>query len=216
MKGELRYVHSKLYSRVAWVCFYVVLILIVLFGLHKVVDGIQTHSFPAGNVQLSVPYSEYLVGEVVTFTIKNNFNSPIHIINSCPAEPLNVYRQDGSAWVRIHDVALSGDCPTENRQITVAANGSVNGNFAAWPNLFKVPGRYRVVAYVEYYDSLPYQEFEVSAVPTSKPTVTPGTNIETKAPSKTSPIYQPNTLQPTPAPTDASATTATLPEPNDN
>lgn len=175
MRGELRYASSKRFSRLAWMLFWTALLGLVMFGFYQIVGNIQMRKLPVGQIQLSVPYSKYLVGETVTFTIKNNYNSPVYLFNDCPAEPLSVYRQKNGVWVRIHDTASINDCPTEDRQIEVAASGSISGSFAPWHNLFNTPGKYRVVAYVEYYDALPYQDFEVIAkyvpVPKQAPVV---------------------------------------------
>lgn len=207
MRGELRYANSKRFSRVAWLLFWMLLLGLLMYGFYQLVSHIQMRSLPAGQIQLSVPYSKYLVGEPITFTIKNNYNSSIYLSNDCPAEPLRVYRQENNLWVRIHDTASISDCPTENRQIEVPANSSVNGSFAPWHNLFNTPGKYRIVAYVEYYDALPYQDFEVVAkyVPLPKPApVTPAPVV----PVYTQPVVR--TVSP------ATTTTTTYTEPADD
>lgn len=209
MRGELRYARSKRFSRLAWLLFWTALFGLLAYGFYLIVGNIQMRSLPAGQIQLTVPYSRYLVGETVTFTIKNNYNSAIYLTNDCPAEPLYVYRQENGAWVRIHDTASINECPTEARQIEVAANGSVNGSFAPWHNLFNIPGKYRIVAYVEYYDALPYQDFEVVAkyIPAPKPTSAPVISNPV-LPVYTQPATQ--TISPT------TTTTTTYSEPNDD
>lgn len=157
--------------RVFWFVAIALLLLLVLTWLYYAAASIRTHTLPVGEIQLSVPYSKYLVDEPITFTVKNNYNSPVYFANACPQEPLSVYRLVKGVWLRIHDTASLRDCPDENRQILVPANGSVNGNFGPWHNLFNQPGRYRVVAYVEYYSALPYQEFDVIAAPPIAPSV---------------------------------------------
>ncbi|MEP7204581.1 MAG: hypothetical protein ABI716_00110 [Candidatus Saccharibacteria bacterium] len=216
MRGELNYAHSKTRSRLAWAVFYIVSLLIVIGGLYAVAFRIQTHSLPVGQVELSIPYSKYLVGEPITFTVKNNFNSPVYVLNKCPVEPLNVYRLENNRWLRIHDQAFKDDCPIESRQVTIPANSSVDGNFADWPNLFKTPGKYRVVAYVEYYNALPYQEFEVitkPVPPVAKPRATPASPPKSLT-APASPIITPPAQQPTPPPDPATDRGRT--EPNDN
>ena len=163
MRGELRYVYSKVFSRIFWIIFWFVLLVLIVYGLYQAASTIQMRKLPTGQIQLVVPYSKYVIGETVTFTVKNNYNSSIYLTNSCPAEPLNVYRQENGTWVRIHDTASTNDCTDEHRQIEIAANGSASGSFGPWHHLFDVPGKYRIVAYVEYYDALPYQDFEVIA-----------------------------------------------------
>jgi hypothetical protein len=161
--------------RVIWAIVYAALAVMFMLGLYWTAQRIRTHTLPVGSIQLTVPYSKYLVGETVSFTIKNNYNSPVYLLNHCPDEPLEVYRLENGQWVRQHDEASLDDCPDERRQISVPANGLVSGSFAPWRNLFKQPGKYRVVAFVEYYNALPYQDFEVIALPagTSKTTTTP-------------------------------------------
>jgi len=191
MNGELHYAHNKLRSRVYWAITYIVIIAAVLFGLYQVAASMQTHTLPAGEIQLSVPYSKYLVGEPITFSIKNNYNSTIYILNDCPNEPLNVYRLVGTVWTRVHDTAAVSECPTQDRMIEVGANGSVDGSFAPWHNLFITPGKYRVVAYVEYYNALPYQEFEVVDKPAAKaPTQTPAVTETVITPNFTQQIQR--------------------------
>ncbi len=165
MKGELLYSHSKSKIRIFWTSFYVVLLLISIFGIYLVTSRIRTHTIPNGQVELTIPYSKYLVGETISFQLKNDYNSPIYLSNNCPSEPLAVYRLDNDQWIRQHDTASIEECPNQNRQISIPANGTVNSSFAPWRNLFSKPGKYRVVAFVEYYNELPYQEFEIIAKP---------------------------------------------------
>jgi hypothetical protein len=127
----------------------------------------ETHIVPVGQVKLTVPYSKYIVGEKISYTIKNNYNSSIYIINNCPSEPLAVYRFENNKWVRQHDQTTQGECAGQQRQINVEPGGSITGDFSPWHNLFKTPGKYRLVVAVEHYNSLPYQDFEVVAVGTA-------------------------------------------------
>lgn len=182
--GELGNTQHPLRIRIFWACIYLLIIVGFVFGMYAAATRIRTHTLPVGQVQLTTPYSKYLAGETVSFTLKNNYNSPIYIINNCPSEPLEVYKQEGSLWVRQHDQAAISDCHIEQRQVIVPANGVVNGTFAPWHNLFSQPGKYRVVAFVEYYNALPYQELEVIAQPakqtTSPTTVTTYTTKQSK------------------------------------
>lgn len=209
MKGELRYAHSKFASRIWWLLFYLVVLTALIVGALKLLDNIKTRNLPAGQIQLSIPYSKYALSDTITFTIKNGYNSPVYLVNDCPSEPLNVYRQENGSWVRIHDTASLSDCPTEGRQIEVPASGQVNGSFAPWHNLFNVPGKYRVVAYVEYYDALPYQDFEVVADP---PSPKPKPVVVVPAPVVTQPTY----YTPAPVVNTQRTPTTTYTEPNDD
>lgn len=165
MKGELLYAYSPVRWRITWTITYAVILLGGILGLYAFSNHIGTHSIPAGSVQLVVPYSKYLVGETISFTVYNHFNSAIYVPNGCPSEPLDVYRWVDGSWLRIHDKAAAAACILESRQVSVPANGSTSGTFAAWPHLFDQPGKYRVVAYVDFYNALPYQDFEVIAKP---------------------------------------------------
>jgi hypothetical protein len=189
---------------------------------------IRTHTLPVGGVELSMPYSKYLIGEPITFTLRNNYNSPVYVENACPNEPLNVYLLKNTTWIRLHDTATLQACPSEDRQISVPPNGIINGNFLAWPHLFTKPGHYRVVAYVEYYSALPYQEFDIITTPapyqpplaavtqattqggiasTVTPSLTRGTTTTTTTTTGTTTTRPPTsaTPVPTPAPTTAPA-----------
>lgn len=186
MNREIKYAQNPNRTRLAWAIVYGLLAVVVLIGIFKLASHIRTHTLPVGQIELSVPYSKYLVGEAVTFTIKNNYNSPVYISNQCPSEPLNVYRQESGKWVRIHDLASSKDCSIEDRQVKIPANGSVSGNFAPWRHLFDQPGKYRIVAYVEYYNALPYQDFEVITPPPPAIATTEQNNNDSNTPTRTS------------------------------
>lgn len=181
--GELGNAQHPLRIRIFWAAVYLSIVVGFVFGMYAAATRIKTHTLPVGQVQLTIPYSKYLVGETVSFTLTNNYNSPIYIINNCPSEPLEVYRQEGGKWVRQHDQAAISDCHIEQRQVIVPANGIVNGTFAPWHNLFSTPGKYRVVAFVEYYNALPYQELEIIAQPakqTAPTSVAPYTTKQSK------------------------------------
>jgi len=149
--------------RASWSIVYILAISLIVFLAGSAAMGIRTHSLPTGSVKLSVPYSKYLVGETISFTIQNNYNSSINVVNNCPAEPLAVYYQVNGSWVRQHGQALLDECPNEDRQVSVKPGGSIDGSFKPWQNLFGKPGKYRIVAFVEYYNALPYQDIEVIA-----------------------------------------------------
>lgn len=199
MNSELLNLQHPLRLRILWGLLYLLLVSAFIFGMYRVADRIKTHTLPSGQIQLTVPYSKYLVGETITFTIKNGYNSPIYIMNNCPSEPLEVYRLENERWVRQHDQASIADCRSEKRQVDVAANGVVSGSFAPWHNLFSQPGKYRVVAFVEYYNELPYQEFEVLAQPSQKTSVsggsTPSIEQETAQQPQTNQYLTPYTVK---------------------
>lgn len=192
MSKELDYTLHPKTTYLKWGVIYV-LIFSVLAGIFMLIVGrIHTYSIPVGSFQLTVPYAKYQVGDTVTFTLKNNFNSTVYVTDDCPSEPLAVYRFDNSTWVRVHDDVSLINCETKDRQIAIAAGGERTGSFADWKNLFTTPGKYRVVAYVDYFDAMPYQDFEVVAAPA--PVVSSTTKTQTNSStSTTSTITTPTT-----------------------
>ena len=138
-----------------------ILIALLIWLLNFLGSRIHSRSIPSGSITLSVQYTKYVVGEDVNFTVVNNYNSDIYINNTCPSEPLEVFKYDGTKWQQIHDVIEEKDCKDTDRQISIKSGQSVTGSFARWKNLFKTPGLYRVAAYVNYYSELPFQDFEI-------------------------------------------------------
>ncbi len=200
MSQELDYARNPRTTYLKWGVLYVIFFTLLAIIFLLVAGRIHTYSAAQGSFELSLPYAKYLVGEPIIFTFKNNFNSSVYVTDDCPNEPLAVYKLEGTTWVRIHDVALSDSCANKDRQIVIPAGGQRVGDFSAWKNLFATPGKYRIVAYVEYFDAMPYQDFEVIAKPTPavatpSPTTTP-TNTNTNE----------NT---TPAPTTTTTPTTT-------
>lgn len=165
MNGELLYSHDPHRFRKYWVAFYLIVFFIIFGGVYAVADKIRTHNLPVGAIELKVPYTKFLVGENVPFSVTNNFNSAVYISNQCPSEPLNVYKKVGVKWQRIHDTAPIKSCPNEQRQIEIPPHTTIHSSFKPWKHLFAKPGDYRVVAYVEFYNSLPYQDFQIVAKP---------------------------------------------------
>lgn len=207
MSKELDYTLHPKVTYLKWAMIYLLLLgmLAVIFFL--IAGRIHTYSIPVGSFQLAVPYGKYVVGDTVTFTLKNNFNSTVYVADECPGEPLAVYRLEGSTWVRVHDETSVTSCESKDRQIAIPPNTERAGSFAAWKNLFATPGKYRVVAYVDYFDAMPYQDFEVVAAPAP----VAATPIHTQ----TSPSANVNTT-PTASPTPTVAPQQTFSEPNES
>ncbi|MCA9347022.1 hypothetical protein KC930_00370 [Candidatus Saccharibacteria bacterium] len=143
---------------------YAILIGGVVYTFYVLGSRIRTRSYPVGSIEISTQYSTYLVGEEIKFTVYNKYNGPIYINNSCPAEPLEVFRSENGKWVHIHDTA-NKVCNPNDRTVEVPANGSVTSTFKDWPSLFNKVGKYRIATYVDYYGSIPYYDFEVVAKP---------------------------------------------------
>lgn len=169
MKGELYHVQHPGHSRKRWALFYIILAAVLIAAFLLVAGRIRTYTVPAGAISLTVPYKTYLVGEPITFTVSNGYNSAIYITNKCPHEPLAVYRQEGEVWKRIHAETETKNCSDADRQVRVAPGGQQSGSYANWPSLFAQPGKYRIVAYVEYFNAAPYQDFEIISRPVAAP-----------------------------------------------
>lgn len=183
-------------TRIKWGLLYLAVFCIFMSGLYIAANKIKTHTLPVGQIELTVPYSQYLVGEVVSFSLKNNYNSPVYITNNCPSEPLAVYRLEEGVWKRQHETTSKNNCPNQERQVSIPANGVVHGTFEPWRNLFSKPGKYRVVAFVEFYNYLPFQDFEIITPPAkfvaqkTSSTSSQGTQ-KTQTPSSSTPSQAP-------------------------
>lgn len=208
MRGELLFVKRPGRNYTKWAVFYTILVISLFFGMYQVAAHVRTHGLPVGSMELSVPYSKYVLGEEITFNLTNNFNSVVFISNNCPGEPLAVYKQINGRWIRQHATTSEENCVEEARSIGIAPQDDVKGSFAKWKNLFATTGKYRIVAYVEYYNALPYADFEI----VDKSTVTnnsPGsgisaiTNAKSSASSKSSGSSS-STWSPAPAQTSTS------------
>lgn len=165
MSRELRHAENPWRFRIIWGCIYIIIIVILLTVFYLIFNRIQTYTVPTGSVDLNVPYSKYLVGENITFTVTNNFNSSIQVSNGCPGEPLHVFKLKNGKWVQIHDKTNIKNCKNQPRTVTIPANMSMTASFKDWPDLFAKPGKYRIVLRVDFYNSLPYQDFEVIKKP---------------------------------------------------
>ena len=191
MSKELRHFENPWPIRLLLISFYTFLIIGSISMLYFAGSRIQTSELPAGDIQLTTTYGKYLIGEPVNFSVINRFNSSIFVINECPGEPLGVYRFENNRWVRIHAKA-DKICNEEDRQINIPAQKTVSLSLAPWKELFSQPGKYRLVLFVEYYNSLPYKDIEIvtapqaakSAQPAASPTKAVATNPKVAATTK--------------------------------
>ncbi len=210
----MKSVSSRKFQKGLLIAVVTALLLILFWAFDLLGSRIHTRSIPSGSISVSTNYSKYLVGEPVTFTITNNFNSTIYVNNNCPDEPLEIYKfQTDGTWIQVHDDTVTSECKDSDRKIVVAPNDSATGSYERWPNLFKEPGRYRIVAYVEFYNELPYQDFDIVAkpeVPTSSSTTntSPASTGSPQSSGSSSPTQSgtsstapPSTPQDTPATT---------------
>lgn len=162
--------HKRLFG---WILVYLLLLVIFVIVIFQQSGKVNTLDFANGQITLSVSKLHYTVGEKVDYTIKNNLNVAVVLVNHCPKEPLHVYKWENNQWVRIHDSAKSTVCANVQKKVNIPANGSYSGNYANWPALFNKPGIYRIVAFADNYQGLPYADFIVSgkSVPAPAPRI---------------------------------------------
>lgn len=158
---------------VSWIVLYVLIFVAFLALIYHQSSKVDTLEFPSGQLQITTSAAKYTAGNTIHYTLKNNLVSPITIVSHCPQEPLHVYQWENNQWVRIHDTANTTICSKYPKQLTVPPNGSIHASYADWPNLFKKPGIYRIVAFADNYPELPYADFQV--VPKPTPAVAPKT-----------------------------------------
>jgi hypothetical protein len=113
------------------------------------------------DVELSTDRSNYTSGQPIRFTISNNTARTFYVVNNCPQPPLEVYAWDGSGWQRRQSSADPLKCQGEPSKYELGPQKSVSASYYYWPELFRSPGRYRLVAPIEGYDSQPSVEFSV-------------------------------------------------------
>lgn len=159
-----RRITSRLMRYVPWVVLYLFIVGgTTVFGA-KLYETYDTHQLPSGYIELAVDKTAYELGESVAFTVINHFPVPVFVMNQCPEEPLNVYRWEHDVWVQLHATARDeGECYAEDRNVGVPSEGSRGYTFDDWPDLFALPGVYRIAANIDHYPDVPFQDFVVRA-----------------------------------------------------
>ncbi len=156
--------HSRLRNYVPWVATYLFIIgAATAFGV-STYEKYNTHQLPSGHIELVIDKTAYQLGEPIAFTVINHFPVPVFVLNQCPEEPLSVYRWENNTWTQLHATAKNdGECRTEERKVSIPSDGSRGYNFDDWPDLFSVPGVYRISAHINHYPDTPFQDFAVLA-----------------------------------------------------
>ncbi len=177
-----------------WGLIYTLLIAICVVAAYKIGQTFVTHTLPAGSIKLTTSKQTYTLGDEVSFSIHNGFDTAIYVNNSCPQEPLTVYKWNGKTWGRIHDTTSLSQCKDQARQIVVSANSNTNGSYSGWKHLFNKAGVYRLVAVVDNYQGLPYTDFRVVPPTPAVPKITQ--SQPTQSPTSSQPVAkQPTPLQ---------------------
>ena len=206
--GEYEHRHHPRYTYLRWATFYILIIIAIGIALAFYAQTLHTMRVPQGGIVLTVPYKTYVVGEPITFTVTNHYDSTVYFPNHCPEEPLAVYRQDPTSkqWQRIHATTQKA-CDSGSRRYELAPGESRSGSYTEWTELFATPGVYRIAAAVDYVNAISYQDFTIIAKPdiasTTPATQTPSSS--TSPPTSTTPA--PSTTQQQPAPTTPAQTT---------
>lgn len=180
-KGELYHVIHPHRSKINWIIFYLVILACFFASFYLVASHIRTRGIVTGKIEINTPFSKYLIGEDISFTIKNGYNTTIFVTNKCPEEPVAIYFREDNTWKRIHGTATKSDCSFQERQVQVPANSFVTVSLSPWHNLFTQVGQYRLVSVVNGFDELPFVDFEIISPPPV--VVASGNSTSTKAQS---------------------------------
>lgn len=189
-------------SKLLAITLYSLIIGIVVFFVFNLTSRMQTRGLPEGSISLNTEYSQYLVGEEIRFVITNNFNSSIYVNNTCPSEPLEVYRLENESWVRQHYTSTTKKCTNNSRSIEVPARTALSSSFKDWQKLFEKPGKYRIATYVDYYAEIPYSDFEIIEKPVV-PEIPKSSDQTNQSGSANNPSPSPSPV-PSPSPTPTS------------
>jgi hypothetical protein len=128
---------------------------VVVVGFFAVAGSRATRALfaqtPSTNgINISLPKTQYHVGETVVATVSNASNASVYVVNNCPDAPLVVSRRIGSVWTVVAGKAADGSkCVGEPRDYKIPANQSVPISYKYWPSLFAQPGTYRIKAPIE-------------------------------------------------------------------
>lgn len=148
-----------------WALAYAVIMAIVGGVVLRQAHKVNTLDFAPGKLTLATTKQKYTVGDTVGYTITNQLNTPITLLDLCPQEPLHVYSWKDNAWQRVHASAADAQKCAANKQQTIAPGASISGDYANWATLFSSPGIYRIVLLASNYNGLAYADFQVAAKP---------------------------------------------------
>jgi hypothetical protein len=148
-----------------WSIFYAIFGVILIVILIIIAAHIGTHTVPVGKVYIATPYSKYVVGEPISYTLTNGYDAPVYITSQCPSEPIAVYQSTSSGWNRIHATATIQTCNNQPSEVTLEPGKTATTSLSPWQSLFASPGKYRLVAIVDNYTLLPYVDIEIIAKP---------------------------------------------------
>jgi len=129
-------------------------------GLHAT-HLMFAQTLPSPTIVLTVPKTEYAVGDTVIATISNVSNINAYVANNCPREPLEVSKLSGSTWTPVTTSVGASSCANEPHDYEIPADRSIGVSYAPWQSTFNQPGTYRIQAAVELSSQVPAVEFIV-------------------------------------------------------
>lgn len=165
---ELHHVYHPYRLYFVWLIFYILLIGGAILLFNYFAGNLRTYTIPSGEISISTKYDTYLVGEPISFTLKNNYNSTVYMKNDCPNEPIAIYRYVNKAWKRQHAVTSKSKCTTRDQLIAVHSGVTQDRSLEDWSSIFKTPGIYRIAVMVEYFNTVAYKDINVIARPKQK------------------------------------------------
>ncbi len=163
---------SKKKRLIGWIILYSVIVLIFISFISNKVSQINTKVIPSGLITLSLPKSQYSLGEGIQLTVTNKLTNTINLNNQCPQEPLNVYRWENNIWSSLHTTVDSAQCQGLPQIISIKPNTTYSIDYSKWNNLFTTPGIYRIAALANNYKSLAYVDFNIISPAQTTKTIT--------------------------------------------
>jgi hypothetical protein len=143
---------------------YLLPVLVVLFFAKVGISA--THELfaqtpPTNLVTMSLPQTQYTVGQDVIATLSNTSNKNVFVINNCPDEPLDVSKLVNGAWTTIYQSTNVSKCAGEPSDYEIPANRSVPVDYRYWQTMFDQAGTYRIHAAIEPSTQGPTIDFTV-------------------------------------------------------
>ncbi len=150
---------------IGWVLFYSFLLFVFLVFFIKQISKVNTLQFATGQLQLTTSKIQYVSGDSINFTLTNNFNLPITLINKCPKPWLHVFNYNNGVWNQISSSTSASNCTSQASDLIINPHKSITENYDYWKSIFTNPGIYRIAILAENYPSISYADFQVIAKP---------------------------------------------------
>ncbi len=139
--------------------FFVIFFVLQLFGIGKPVDKDNTEK---NDIEITTQNSSYNLGDSIILNITNNLDTDITIENSCPEEPLDIYKYSNGEW---NEITAKGVEIDNCSDIIVQSNTTYGINYGPWKNsIFSEKGDYKFVLslLIDGKEKTFYKEIEVT------------------------------------------------------